>query len=400
MNNDLHKGSLGGSLVADSAGAVQSVEGKLGSDSPTVVSVALDSVALDSVVLDNPSLDNPVTVRPVTTSDQQAWGHFVNTHHRAGVFHDWRWLPLLEQVFGHTNRSLIAWEGDEVVGVLPLMEVRTLLFGHNLVSLPFCQWAGALARDQSAETALRKAAITLAGSLRVSHLEWRNTEPSASGLPTQSELYVCFRKAISSDDETNLKGIPRKQRAMVRKGISNELSATDCSAEAFHTLYADNVHRHGTPCAPLSFFQAIHSAFANDCEFLMVQDSDGTPLSSVLTLYWRDEVFPFYAGDTPQARYRAANDFKYWEVMRRGAARGCSVFNYGRSKRGTGSFDFKRNWGFEPEPLHYEYWMAQGEALPALNPSNPKFRLMIETWRRLPRPVVNFLGPRLIRGLG
>jgi len=341
-----------------------------------------------------------IRVSAARACDQQGWTAFVEAHPEASIFHDWRWLSILEASFAHLNRSLIAWQNDTIIGVLPLMEVKTLFFGHSLVSLPFCQWAGPLAKDELAVAALRESAIQCAKQVGISQLELRNTEGSPSDWPTQDQLYVLFRKPIAADDESNLKSIPRKQRAMVRKGIANGLSAGLCDVASFYRLYTDNVHRHGTPCVPLSFFQAIQSAFASDCEFLMVKDTDGTDLSGVLTLYWRDEVFPFYAGDSERARARAANDFKYWEVMRRGVARGSKIFNYGRSKRGTGSFDFKRNWGFEPEPLRYEYWLAHGQELPSLNPSNPKFRMVIEAWRRMPRWVVNRLGPVLIRGLG
>lgn len=341
-----------------------------------------------------------IRISAARASDQEAWCAFVEAHPEATLFHDWRWLAIIEESFGHTNRSLIAWQGENLVGILPLMEVRTLLFGHSLVSLPFCQWAGPLVENQETATRLRESAIQCAKELGISQLELRNTESTQSDWPTQDQLYVLFKKQIADDDESNLKGIPRKQRAMVRKGIANGLSASPCDVEAFYRLYTDNVHRHGTPCAPFKFFKAIHSAFASECEFLMVRDTDGADLSCVLSLYWRDEVFPFYAGDSERARARAANDFKYWEVMRRGVVRGSKTFNYGRSKRGTGSFDFKKNWGFEPEPLHYEYWLADGQALPSLNPSNPKFKLAIATWRRTPRWVVNRLGPVLVRGLG
>lgn len=344
--------------------------------------------------------ESPIRVVSAKAADREAWMTFVRSHPAAGVFHDWRWLDIVEHVFGHTNRSFIAWKGSSVVGVLPLMEIRTLLFGHTLVSLPFCQWAGPLATDEHSDLALREAAIREAEFLQVAHLELRNTEAGKQDWPTQDTLYVLFKKAISADDDANLKDIPRKQRAMVRKGIANGLSASECTVEDFYALYTANVHRHGTPCAPIRFFQAIQNAFGTDCECLMVSDTDGSSLSSVLTLYWRNEVFPFYAGDTEQARLRAANDFKYWEVMRRGAKRGCSIFNYGRSKRGTGSFDFKKNWGFEPQALHYEYWLSSGQSLPSLNPSNPKFRIVLEAWRRMPRWAVNRLGPLLVRGLG
>jgi FemAB-related protein (PEP-CTERM system-associated) len=133
---------------------------------------------------------------------------------------------------------------------------------------------------------------------------------------------------------------------------------------------------------------------------LTVLDPAGVPVSSVFTFYFRDEVLPYYAGDAVAARELAANDFKYWELMRRACERGLRVFDYGRSKRDTGSFDFKKNWGFEPEPLHYEHVLRRGAAIPQNNPSNPKYKAMIAVWRRLPRGVANAIGPHIVRNLG
>ena len=127
---------------------------------------------------------------------------------------------------------------------------------------------------------------------------------------------------------------------------------------------------------------------------------DGRPLSSVLSFYFRDEVLPYYAGDDEDARDLAANDFKYWELMRRACARGLAVFDYGRSKQGTGSYSFKKHWGFEPAPLHYEYCLYRRDAVPQNNPANAKFRLFIQAWRRLPIGVANWLGPHIVRNLG
>jgi len=140
--------------------------------------------------------------------------------------------------------------------------------------------------------------------------------------------------------------------------------------------------------------------FGDDCEVFTVLSPKGKPVSGVISFYWRDEVLPYYAGDLTDARDLAANDFKYWELMRRACARGLTVFDYGRSKRGTGSFDFKKNWGFEPTPLAYEFKLFKGGAVPQNNPANPKYRAMIGAWQRLPRPVVNALGPMIVRGLG
>ena len=140
--------------------------------------------------------------------------------------------------------------------------------------------------------------------------------------------------------------------------------------------------------------------FGDDCEVLTVLSPQGEAVSGVLSFYFRDEVLPYYAGDLPAARELAANDFKYWELMRRACEGGVRVFDYGRSKRGTGSFDFKKNWGFEPAPLHYEYQLFRRDTVPQNNPSNPKYQRAIEAWRKLPRGVVNAIGPLLARHLG
>jgi FemAB-related protein (PEP-CTERM system-associated) len=160
------------------------------------------------------------------------------------------------------------------------------------------------------------------------------------------------------------------------------------------------VRRHGTPALPKRYFDSLLDEFGKDCEVLTVVDDTGTPVSSVLSFYFRDEVLPYYAGDAVRARELAANDFKYWELMRRACARGLKVFDYGRSKVGAGSYAFKKNWGFEPAPLHYEYRLYKRDAIPQNNPNNPKYKLMIAAWRRLPLWVANRLGPAIVRNLG
>jgi FemAB-related protein (PEP-CTERM system-associated) len=224
--------------------------------------------------------------------------------------------------------------------------------------------------------------------------------PRHADWPRQ-DLYVTFRKEILPDEEANMLAIPRKQRAMVRKSIKNGLrSEIDPDASRFFALYADNVRRHGTPALPKRYFDSLLDEFGKDCEVLTVVDDTGTPVSSVLSFYFRDEVLPYYAGDAVRARELAANDFKYWELMRRACARGLKVFDYGRSKVGAGSYAFKKNWGFEPAPLHYEYRLYKRDAIPQNNPNNPKYKLMIAAWRRLPLWVANRLGPAIVRNLG
>lgn len=328
------------------------------------------------------------------------WDAFVQACPEATFFHLSAWQRILRRQFGHEGYFLYAERDGRIEGVLPLAENKSRLFGHALVSLPFAVHGGVAASTPEAAQALEAEAQKTARDLKVEHLEMRNRMRRHEDWPHQ-DLYVTFRKEILPEEEANMLAIPRKQRAMVRKGIKNNLrSEIDPTVDRFFALYADNVHRHGTPAMPRRYFQALLDEFGDAAEVLVVSSEQGEPLSAVLSFYFRDEVLPYYAGDAVAARDLAANDFKYWELMRRACARGLKVFDYGRSKQDTGSFAFKKNWGFEPTPLHYEYCLYRREAVPQNNPSNAKYQLMIKAWRRLPIGVANWLGPHIVRSLG
>lgn len=344
-----------------------------------------------------------LNINRLDASDQIAcarWDAFVLACPQASFFHRAGWQSLIRNVFRHPTFFLYTERAGQIVGVLPLAQVKSRLFGHSLTSLPFAVYGGTAAEDEEAAAALETAAQRIAVDLGVDHLEMRNLQPRHADWPTQ-DLYVTFRKAILPDEEANLQAIPRKQRAMVRKGIKHGLTSTiDTTVDNFFALYADNVHRHGTPALPKRYFQALCDTFGQDVEILTVRGPDGQLLSSVLSFFFRDEILPYYAGDHPSARDLAANDFKYWELMRRACARGLKVFDYGRSKVGTGPYAFKKNWGFEPQPLHYEYCLYKRDSIPQNNPANAKFKLFIALWRRLPLAVANRLGPHIVRNLG
>lgn len=328
------------------------------------------------------------------------WNSFVYSCPEATFFHRAEWQDVIRQVFRHATYFLYAEQNGEIIGILPLAHVNSFLFGNSLIALPFAVYGGIASSSPDAAALLEYEAQALAGKLGVDHLEFRNMAPRHTEWPTQ-DLYVTFRKNILPDVEANMLAIPRKQRAMVRKGISNGLtSAIDPNVDRFFKLFADNVHRHGTPALPKRYFETLLRIFGKDCEVLTVSSPEGQTLSSVLSFYFRGEVLPYYAGDDEAARQFAANDFKYWELMRQSCERGLKVFDYGRSKKGTGPYSFKKNWGFEPTQLHYEYCLFKKNAIPQNNPSNAKYKLFIEAWRRLPIGVANALGPLIVRNLG
>ena len=339
-------------------------------------------------------------VREMGTADAGRWDAFVRSAPDATFFHRAAWRDVIETVFGHRTMFLYAERDGRIVGVLPLARQKSLLFGDALISLPFCVYGGVVAVDETAADALLDAAEARASDLGVGHLECRGMRRARPSWST-TDLYVTFRKAIVADDEANLLAIPRKQRAMVRKGIKAGLvSVVDDDLDRFYALYADNVHRHGTPGQSRRYFETLRDTFGADCRVLTVETPAGKPVSSVLSFRFRDEVLPYYAGDDVVSRETAANDFKYWELMRRSAEAGVVLFDYGRSKVGTGPYDFKRNWGFTPQPLAYEYKLVRASKVPENNPLNPKYRAFIALWQRMPLPLANRLGPLLAKSLG
>jgi len=341
-----------------------------------------------------------VTVKPLTLVDRARWDAFVMATPAATFCHRAGWQSVIERAFGHRTHFVYAERDGTITGILPLTEIRSRLFGHSLVSNAFAVYGGPVATDDGSRDALIAYASKLMDSTGANNVEFRSITASCPGWTVKEGLYVTFRREISADHEKNLNAIPRKQRAVIRKGITNELTArAGHDVRTLHRIYAESVRNLGTPVFPRRYFALLCEEFGDDAEILVVEDA-GVPIAAVLSFYFRDEVQPYYGGGTPAARSRAGNDILYWEVMRRAADRGCRIFDFGRSKIDTGAYSFKKNWGFEPTPLNYEFRLRPGDTIPDVNPLNPKYRMMIAAWKRLPLPVANLLGPLLVRNLG
>jgi FemAB-related protein (PEP-CTERM system-associated) len=324
----------------------------------------------------------------------------VQTAQHATFFHRAGWKTVLERAFGHSTYFLYAEESGKIVGVLPLAQIKSVLFGNSLSSLPFCVYGGIVADNELAASALRAEACKLAQHLKVDALELRNMDASNSDWPVK-ELYYTFRKAIDPSDDVNLKAIPNRQRAMVRKGLKEGLSSEwEDGVERLYRVYSESVRNLGTPVFSAKYLRILREVFGSDCSVLVITH-EGQDVAAVMSFYFRDEVIPYYGGSTGVARtLKGVNHVMYWELMRHSAEQGYRLFDFGRSKAGTGPYSFKKNFGFEPQPLPYEYYLVTSSTVPDVNPLNPKYRLMINVWSKLPLPLANFMGPFLARSLG
>jgi FemAB-related protein (PEP-CTERM system-associated) len=316
------------------------------------------------------------------------------------VFHRPAWLRAVERGTGQRARGLVAEKRGAITGWLPLSEVHSPVFGRMLASSGFAVEGGVLAERAATAEALCRAAEEYAVRLSCSTVELRGG-PAPNGWQTRRDSHCGFVAPILSDDEAQLLAIPRKQRAEVRKGLENDFEialGTGPQERADHyAVYAESVRNLGTPVFPRALFEAVLDGL--DADILTVRHR-GQPVASVLSLYHGDAVLPYWGGGTQAARALRANDRMYFELMRHGRERGCARFDFGRSKTESGAWFFKKNWGFEPEPLSYSSWTAPGAAHRDADPTSNRHAARIALWRKLPLALANRLGPPIARGLG
>jgi len=336
----------------------------------------------------------------ILSEDKNAeWDRYVLSSPAGTFCHLSSWKTVLGTVYGLNTHYIYMEQDSRIVGVLPLAEVKSFIFGHTLISTPFCVYGGPCGESDEIIENLTSEAVNLARKLNVDYLEFRQESPTVNDWGGK-DFYYGFKKEIWPDPDDNMKAVPRKQRAMIRKGIDNGLvSEVDDDVDRFYAIYSVSVRDLGTPVYPVKYFRALIDTFRDKCRILTVMKGN-KPVSSVLSLYYKDTVMPYYGGGLTQARQLKAYDFMYWELMRRSCEEGIRCFDFGRSIEGTGSFSFKKNWGFNPEQLFYKQLMINAQKSPDFNPGNPKYRTCIKLWQKLPLPVANFIGPLIARNLG
>lgn len=349
-----------------------------------------------------------VTVRGADLSDANERARiatFVEGQGNATPFHLPEWGIAVARGCDQVAHYLVAERCDgELAGVLPLTEMHSPLFGRALVSSGFAVGGGVVASDPGAVAPLVDAAWALAERLSCPTLELRGgVLPDGDGWHRDQTSYVGFARDLASDDEAELLAIPRKQRAEVRRSLGFDLSVETGSnphqRDDHYAVYAESVRNLGTPVFPKRLFAEVLDAFGDRGDILIVRH-EGRAVASVLSLYWRGTVYPYWGGGTAEARALRANDRMYYALMCDARARGCTRFDFGRSKVGTGAAAFKRNWGFTGELLAYAKRAVDGAQPREINPLDPKYRLQVVAWQKLPLPVANRIGPWIAKGLG
>lgn len=308
------------------------------------------------------------------------------------------WKDAIEKAFKIKNSYFIAKKDGKLCGIIPLFVVRTLTLKKVTISIPYGGfYAGILADDEKTRDKLLEFAVSFSKHNGCNYLELRYLKDQNFNLPKQ-ELYVTYIKELEKDDEMILKSIPRKSRASIRNGYKkfNLYSKVDRNVDILYDLYAKNKKNLGSPIFPKAFFCQLLKSCGENAGILTIY-YNSIPVSSVIFFSFRNILIPYFSGADNKYNYTNMNNVMYYELMKYAIKEGYKHFDFGRSRKDTGSGKFKKNMGFEAKPLHFYFYMHKQENIPNISPSNRKFQLIMNTWSKLPLFMTKFLGPKLIK---
>ena len=342
-------------------------------------------------------LGGRVEVRPLQPGEEEGWDRFVQASPSGTFFHLSGWKTVIETILGHRCFYLAAHNERGISGVFPICWVRNKIFGDCLVSLPLAAYGGICAEDESSYFSLLAAGSDLANRLGVRYLEMRNrSEPFPTSLPGRP-LYVTFIKDLSPGEETLFKGLSYNARHRIKKCKKAGLEWTEeVTLEDFYEIYARNVHRLGTPVFSQNLFSLLRSVFPEHCRLFGVR-KEGRLIAVDFCYSFKQQLLAYYAGSLEEFYRYAPNNFMYWNLIAQCCREGFQSLDFGRSKHGTGSFDFKMGWSMELFDLPYRYQLIRSKHIPHLTSVDSKFRLPIALWKRMPFAWTKTIGPRLLR---
>jgi FemAB-related protein (PEP-CTERM system-associated) len=339
-------------------------------------------------------------VRVSQETDGLAWDRFVDAHPGARLYHRWVWKRVVERSFGHRTLYLSARRGDEIAGVLPLVVMKSALFGRFLVSLPFFNYGGVLAAggDTDVEAALFSAARTAGAAERASFVELRHDREHAGLAATRSHK-VAMVLPLPSTAEALWKSFDGKNRNQIRKAERSGLTFgidEPGGLAAFYDVFSRNMRDLGTPVYGRRFFETIVEELGAAVTVVVVR-LERRPVAAGILLHHRDTVEIPWASSLRRYNPLCPNYLLYWQALRHAIAAGRTTFDFGRSSVGAGTYRFKANWGAEPRALHWQYWLAPGTQVPELSPEGGRFQLAVRLWSRLPLALTRALGPPIVK---
>lgn len=346
-------------------------------------------------------VNGPIMVEVCTDAMKSAAGAYVDRHPGASIWHRPVISAFIESTYGHRTRYLSALDGnDRIVGVLPVVQLRSRLFGNFLVSMPYFNYGGVLADNKDVASALINTADQWRKTLDSEHLELRFGRDYGFGLPQKTDKVTFWLPLPDTVDEL-WESFHPKLRSQIRRGQREMTELTIGGPELlgeFYRVFSENMRDLGTPVYGRSFFRNLLTSLEGQV-WLVIARIDGQAVGCAFLSDYRGRMEVPWASTLRRYNHASINMIMYWRMLEFAIQRGCEVFDFGRCSRDAGTYRFKQQWGAQPLNLYWDYVLPEGKRLPALNPDNPKFKLMIAVWQRLPVWAANLIGPHIVKVL-
>lgn len=328
------------------------------------------------------------------------WEEYVNNHNDGTIFHSLIWQDLMQKVFGFKSWNLISKRNGDITGILPLMQVNSIFFGKLLISVPFGVYGGLLVNEETSAQALVRKSSDLAKQVNAKYVELRHLVSPLNSTSCNNNFYTFIEKVPDTEDGC-LKRIPRKARAEVRKALKNpRLSSkvNQIGISEFYQLYSINKRKLGSPIFPKKLFQEILNVFNEDLVIVDIRIDD-VPVSAVLSFIYKDTIMPYYSGANSDSEHFSIGNFMYYKLMLLACQRGLKYFDFGRSPINTGAFSFKKNQGFQPKQLVYDYILNTQKQIPEFTPSNSTYRNAQQIFKRMPLRLTQMVGNVVVKNI-
>jgi FemAB-related protein (PEP-CTERM system-associated) len=339
-----------------------------------------------------------LAVRPFLEEDRERWDRFVLDHPHGSPFHLIAWRDTMVESFSYRPLYLLAESGGSIHGVLPVFLVRNPIIGKFLISSPFAVYGGILADSEQSRRALYNQVRQIGEDFGVQYIELRNAWPEQCvGTPNVSR-YATFIQDLVPEEELLLDSLPKKTRNMVRKSLKQPFSVRYGVRNPGHfdALHSRNMRRLGTPSFPRRYFARLLANFGEMADIREVW-LERNLMAVSLNFFFRGQMHTYHAASDTDYNSLAPNTFMYFDHLRWAGQNGFQSFDFGRSKRGTGPWEFKHHWNTVMRELPYEIVLIRRKSLPNFSPANPRFSLAIRLWQWLPLSLTRILGPRVIR---
>ena len=338
----------------------------------------------------------------VTQTAPAGWNEFVEPFGYQGYFQRSQWLNVLRDGLRHETWFLSAYDGNQIVGVLPLAFVKGPLFGKFLVSLPYLNTSGVLTQSADAKAVLVDEAVNLADKLDVKKLELRHeAEVQHAGLPDAMRQKVHMRLSLPATEDEMWSALKSKVRSQIKKPRANDKLTVVWGREEllneYYAIFCANMRDLGTPPFSKKLFASMLREFPQETEICSVR-FEGTPVSAAFVVHGPEVTTVPSASALRKYNFTSCNMLMYWHMLVRAIERGQTTFDFGRSSEDSGTYKFKKQWGSDPCPAVWQYYMREGE-LTDMRPDGGKYDRMIKTWQKLPIWLTKIIGPEIVRGI-